>query len=180
MIAVHCARYSAKFYGLTDDAIWRKTASGIAMACGLVASISLFLLAMIDTFRFHREHLLLLLVCFGGLLFSSLATSLVWFEQAWKPSGWHDLRKWSVRCRPCGPIPIMVQADKTCRCVINNIFLVLGLVAGVAFNVLLANSWMRTAGILEWALTYTGAFWLLTFVGYLKYDSICHSHQCEH
>lgn len=34
--------------------------------------------------------------------------------------------------------------------------------------VFLFKGWMRTAGGLEWALTYVGSFWLVTFVGYLR------------
>jgi hypothetical protein len=58
--------------------------------------------------------------------------------------------------------------DRCYRCVISNVLVVIGTTLAVAFNALLACSWMRTAGVLEWALTYSGGFWLLTFVGYLK------------
>lgn len=58
--------------------------------------------------------------------------------------------------------------DHCYRCVTSNVLLAIGITLAVAFNVLLARSWMRTAGVLEWALTYIGAFWLLAFIGYLK------------
>jgi hypothetical protein len=50
----------------------------------------------------------------------------------------------------------------------SNAWLAVDISVGIAFTVLLYQSWMRTAGVLEWAMTYVGAFWLLTFVGYLK------------
>ena len=54
------------------------------------------------------------------------------------------------------------------RCVISNILVIVGIGLGVTFTIFLTNYWMRMAGFLEWALTYTGALWLLVFVGYLK------------
>ena len=66
------------------------------MTTGLVSSLSLLLLPVFDTFRYHKEHALLLFVCFGGLAISSLATCIVWFDQTWKRSKWDGLRRWYV------------------------------------------------------------------------------------
>lgn len=65
--AVHCSRYSAHSYGLTDDAKWKKTTSMLALFCGLWASVSFLLLAIFDTYRAHERHQYLLFSCFGGL-----------------------------------------------------------------------------------------------------------------
>jgi len=147
VFAVHYARYSVHFYGLTGDARWRKMTSIFTLLCGLWAATSLLLLTVFDTFHAHQRHGVLLLSCFGGLLLAAFTTTVVWFDQAWKPSDWEGLRKW---------------------CLASNAWVVIDIAVGVAFTVLVYSSWMRTAGILEWALTYAGAFWLLTFAGYLK------------
>ena len=41
-------------------------------------------------------------------------------------------------------------------------------VAGLGFVVFLYSGTFRFAGILEWTLTYLGALWLLSFVGYTR------------
>lgn len=53
-------------------------------------------------------------------------------------------------------------------CIASNAWVLVDIALEVSFTIVLRGPWMRTAGILEWALTYVGAFWLLTFVGYLK------------
>lgn len=48
-----------------------------------------------------------------------------------------------------------------------NTLLVVGqFFVGLGFVVFLYAGLFRTAGILEWTLTYLGALWLLSFVGY--------------
>ena len=92
--AVHCSRYSAHSYGLTDDAKWKKTTSMLALFCGLWASVSFLLLAIFDTYRAHERHQYLLFSCFGGLGLAMLLTALVWFDQTWEQSQWKGLRRW--------------------------------------------------------------------------------------
>ncbi len=58
------------------------------------------------------------------------------------------------------------------RCLLSNACLAVDMSLSIAFTVLLYRYWMRTAGVLEWALTYVGAFWLWSFVGYLKSDKV--------
>jgi len=169
VFAVHYARYSVHFYGLTGDARWRKMASICALLCGLWAATSLLLLTVFDTFHAHQRHGILLLSCFGGLLLAAFTTTVVWFDQAWKPSEWEGLRKWLSLCIPLAESVFPWNGtDDWCRCLASNAWVVIDIAVGVAFTVLVYNSWMRTAGVLEWALTYAGAFWLLTFAGYLK------------
>lgn len=94
--SVHHVRYSPSFYGLADDATWRKTLSGIAMFSGLVAGTCLLLLSIFDTFEEHEKHLWLLVGTFGGLAISSLTTEIVWWDETYKAARFPGLRKWSV------------------------------------------------------------------------------------
>ena len=92
--SVHHVRYSASFYGLTDDATWRKTLSGIAMFSGLVAGSCLFLLSIFDTLEEHEKHRWLLVGTFGGLGLSSITTEIVWWDETYKAARFPGLRKW--------------------------------------------------------------------------------------
>jgi hypothetical protein len=88
---VHFSRYDRRMYGI-DDAQWKKTLSLLAVLSGVVAGLGLILLAIMDTFRFHEEHAILLLVCFLGLATSALLTTVVYWDQMWKPSPFRRLR----------------------------------------------------------------------------------------
>lgn len=94
MVAVHMSRYDERMYGLVDDALWKKGSSIIAMCSGVVAGLGLLLLAVLDTFRFHEEHAVLLLVCFIGLVVSMVLTTVVYLDQVWRPSMFRGLRGW--------------------------------------------------------------------------------------
>lgn len=91
LVAVHFARYDRRMYGI-DDRPWKKGASLVAMGAGVVAGLGLILLAVMDTFRFHEEHAVLLLVCFVGLALSMVLTTVVYWDQAWRPSPFRRLR----------------------------------------------------------------------------------------
>lgn len=92
--SVHHVRYSSSFYGLVDDALWRKTLSGVAMFSGLVAGSCLLLLSIFDTFEEHEKHLWLLVGTFGGLAISSITTEIVWWDETYKAARFPGLRKW--------------------------------------------------------------------------------------
>ncbi|EXJ77367.1 hypothetical protein A1O3_09593 [Capronia epimyces CBS 606.96] len=94
VVAVHYARYSSHLYGLVYDAQWKKRTSVLAVIAGLWASLSLLLLTVFDTYRAHDRHVILMLSCLAGLGLSSIATSAVWFDQAWRPPAREGLRKW--------------------------------------------------------------------------------------
>lgn len=94
--SVHHVRYSASFYGLVDDAAWRKTLSVIAMFSGLVAGSCLLLLSVFDTLEEHAKHRWLLVGTFGGLAISSFTTEIVWWDETYKAARFPGLRKWSV------------------------------------------------------------------------------------
>ena len=52
----------------------------------IVAGLGLILLAVLDTFWFHREHAVLLLICLMGRVISMMLATIVYFDQAWHPS----------------------------------------------------------------------------------------------
>lgn len=92
--SVHHVRYSPSFYGLSDDAIWRKVLSGIAMVSGFIAAVCLLLLSVFDTFEEHEKHRYLLVGTFGGLGISSFTTEVVWWDETYKAARFPGLRKW--------------------------------------------------------------------------------------
>jgi hypothetical protein len=79
-------------YGLHNDVKWKKTLSVVAAISGIVAGAGLTLLTILDTFRFHEEHAVLLLVCFIGLVLSMVATTVVYWDQCFWPSPFRALR----------------------------------------------------------------------------------------
>lgn len=89
--AVHFSRYDRRMYGI-QDVPWKIWMSILAMISGVIAGLGLILLAILDTFRFHEEHAVLLLVCFVGLVGSMVLTSVVYFDQCWRPSPFRQLR----------------------------------------------------------------------------------------
>lgn len=93
IFSVHYVRYSSHTYALQDSR-WRKAVSVVAVVSGLVACGALLLLTIYDTYKFHEVHLKLLLTCFGGLGLSMISTTVVWFDQTWKPSKFERLRRW--------------------------------------------------------------------------------------
>ncbi|KAK8183510.1 Frag1/DRAM/Sfk1 [Phyllosticta capitalensis] len=143
--AVHFARYDDRMYGIND--FWyKKWSSVLAMVSGVVAGLGLILLAIMDTFRFHEEHHVLLLVCFSGLAMSSLSTTLVYFDQTKKPSPFRLLRLY------CSASAAIVAIE---------------VILGVAFTALMYMSYWRTAGVLEWTMAFIGCFYMLAFVGFV-------------
>lgn len=148
VFSVHHVRYSTGFYGLADDAAWRKTLSFIAMLTGFVSGACLFLLSVFDTFQKHEEHRYLLVGLFGGLALSSITTEIVWWDETYKAARFPGLRKW---------------------CIVNN-FLVLCITGfGVAFLVLLYTDYWHSAALMEWIITYLGSIWIGTFAGYIRF-----------
>ncbi|CAJ2512051.1 Uu.00g076760.m01.CDS01 [Anthostomella pinea] len=148
VFAVHHVRYSPKFYGLTDDAQWRQAVSMVALVAGLAGAVSLVLLSIFDTDDAHKRHRYLLMATFGGLFVSAVTTTFVWWDQARGPVVFAGLRKW-------------------CR---FNISLVLCQFAvGIVFLSTMYAGDYRVSGIFEWILTYLGAFWLVSFVGYTRF-----------
>ena len=57
----------------------------LSIISGVVAGIALILLAVMDTFRYHEEHAVLLLVCFLGLGGSAWGSLVVFWGEGWSP-----------------------------------------------------------------------------------------------
>ncbi|OCL13231.1 hypothetical protein AOQ84DRAFT_283540 [Glonium stellatum] len=144
--AVHFARYSHRMYGI-DDVRWKKSLSIFAMISGVVASLALVLLAGMDTLRFHEEHAVLLLVCFVGLAFSAIATTIVYFDQTWNPSPFRRLRVY---------------------CILSAMTISIDFCLGVAFYSLMRSEHWKIAGILEWIMAFTGTFYIWAFIGFVS------------
>lgn len=143
--SVHFARYDHRMYGI-DDIWFKKHISILAMVSGVVAGAGLILLAVMDTFRFHQEHHILLLICFSGLGLSALSTTVVYYDQTVKPSKFRELRFY---------------------CAFSAFVVLLEVVMGLAFVGLMYTGHMRIAGIFEWILAFLGCFYMLAFVGFV-------------
>lgn len=168
VFAVHHVRYSAKFYGLTDDAEWRQVTSFFALFAGLVAAGCLILLSVFDTFQTNEEHRYLLMGTFAGLGLSALTTTVVWWDQIWGPAKFTGLQKWSVtRDKDTGHCSAQLTS-KTNRCLLNTFLVACQTAVGIAFVALLYARRFRESGFLEWTLCYVGSFWLASFTGYIR------------
>ncbi|KAI1813791.1 hypothetical protein GGS20DRAFT_451904 [Poronia punctata] len=148
VFAVHHVRYARDFYALTNDKLWRQGTSLAALGTGVLAAGCLVFLSIFDTYDAHLPHRYLLMGTFGGLFMSALLTSLVWWDQTRGPVVFVGLRKW---------------------CIFNVALVIAQFVVGVLFVSLMYSGYYHAAGILEWSLTYLGAVWLLSFVGYTRF-----------
>ncbi|KAH9885946.1 Frag1/DRAM/Sfk1 [Xylariomycetidae sp. FL2044] len=148
VFSVHHVRYSPRFYGLTDDKPWRQATSMIALVAGLAASASLIFLSIFDTEDAHVRHRYLLMGTFGGLFVSAITTLAVWWDQLVGPIVFKGLRKW---------------------CIFNTCLVLAQFLIGIAFVILMYSGKYRSSGVLEWCLTYSGSFWLMSFVGYTRF-----------
>ncbi|KAI0479430.1 hypothetical protein GGR56DRAFT_673353 [Xylariaceae sp. FL0804] len=148
VFAVHHVRYAPRFYGLADDRPWRQAASLLALAAGLASSLALVFLAVFDTDDNHRAHRYLLGGTFAGLFVSAAATTVVWWDQTRGPVVFKGLRKW---------------------CLFNISLVACQAVIGITFVSFMWAGYYRVSGILEWCLTYLGSFWLMSFVGYVRF-----------
>ncbi|KAF2835015.1 hypothetical protein M501DRAFT_477228 [Patellaria atrata CBS 101060] len=143
--SVHWARYDPRMYGI-DDARWKKTISLTSVMAGTIAGISLSLLSAMDTFRYHKKHRILLMICFGGLFVTCLCTAVVYFDQILTPSPFKRLRTY---------------------CMISTVLVLCQVGIGVSFIALLYEGYYRIAGCLEWTETFLGGFYVLTFIGFV-------------
>ncbi|KAI0602462.1 hypothetical protein F4775DRAFT_588700 [Biscogniauxia sp. FL1348] len=148
VFAVHHVRYSPKFYGLTDDARWRQSVSLVALVAGLAAAACLVFLGVFDTYENTVRHRYLLMGTFSGLFVSAIMTTVVWWDQIQGPAIFAGLRKW---------------------CIFNTSLVLCQFAVGVTFVTLMYSDQFKSAGILEWCLTYLGSIWLVSFVGYTRF-----------
>jgi len=119
-----------------------------SVVAGFVAATSLILMAVLDTFRLHQAHKILLLACFGGVGGCAFLVMVVWADQHLVPG---RLRKW---------------------CIANTLIVFTGAGASVAFSIMLRREEWQTAGALEWVLGFLGVLWIFTFVGILRFPEV--------
>ncbi|KAL0257700.1 hypothetical protein SLS55_006863 [Diplodia seriata] len=134
-----------RMYGI-DDLWHRKCLSVVAMISGVVAGVGLIMLAIMDTFRYHQEHHILLLICFSGLALSALTTTIVYFDQTVRPSKFRELRFY---------------------CAFSAVIVFLEVVMGLIFTGFMYTGHWRLAGIFEWILAFLGCFYMLAFIGFV-------------
>ena len=85
VVSVHYARYSENIYGIKESSFTRGV-SVLSVISGCVAGASLFLLGVMDTYRYHEEHTIFLASYFSGLVACAVGTCVVYWEQIWYPS----------------------------------------------------------------------------------------------
>jgi len=129
-----------------QDAPYTRTVSALAIFASIVSGLALVLLSILDTYRYHEKHSVLLTVCFLGLGLSACCTSFVYFDQTRKGSQFRRLRLY---------------------CIVTTVIVWVEVCLGGAFMWLLWHEWYRVAGILEWIVSYLGVFWLASFIGYV-------------
>lgn len=84
----------------------------LSVLAGFVAATSLILIAVLDTFRFHRAHKVLLLAHFGGIGVCSLLVMIVWVDQILVPG---RLRKWLVSLPRLAGVDLMLTLKGVLR-----------------------------------------------------------------
>ncbi|PYI19816.1 hypothetical protein BO99DRAFT_302955, partial [Aspergillus violaceofuscus CBS 115571] len=146
-----------------------KLISLLAIFSAGMASTALIFLGVMDTFRYHFAHAILLRVCFGGLALQSFGTAVVYSTEVlgfvaflthggvWQPR-WGERRKVRVR----------VSASLSTALILVELFL------GIAFISLTVPenvSDYRAAGILEWVIAFLGTVYLWLFVGFFDRES---------
>ncbi|KAF2457416.1 Frag1/DRAM/Sfk1 [Lineolata rhizophorae] len=143
--SVHYARYHHSMYGIYDVR-WKLWLSILSVIAGIVASSGLVLLGIMDTFRHHEEHNILLKICFGGLSVCAICTSIVYWDQTKKPSPFRRLRLY---------------------CIASTAVVALEVCLAIPFMFFMYTGWYRFAGVLEWVICFTGVFYILAFVGFV-------------
>ncbi|PYI30970.1 hypothetical protein BP00DRAFT_436383 [Aspergillus indologenus CBS 114.80] len=146
-----------------------KLISLLAIFSAGMASTALIFLGVMDTFRYHFAHAVLLRVCFGGLALQSFGTAVVYSTEVlgfvaflthggvWQPR-WGERRKVRVR----------VFASLSTALILVELFL------GIAFISLTVPenvSDYRAAAILEWVIAFLGTVYLWLFVGFFDRES---------
>lgn len=141
----------------------RGIASMLSVFAGFVAATSLILMAVLDTFRFHPGHAVLLLACLGGVGICSFLAIVVWVDQILVPG---RLRKWYASHLH------LVREGMTLtskRCIANAAIVLAASGVSVTFWVMLRRENWQLAGTLEWIAAFLGAMWIFTFMGILRY-----------
>jgi len=144
-------------YGLHNSKS-KRVLSMIALITGMVASMGLFFLTIFDTSNYHAVHAPLLSVVFGGLAVSSICTTVVYLDETFKASAFTRLRLYcAISC-----VVVFIEA-----CI------------GTAFTVCLWTRNWRSAGILEWVVSFGGCFYIWAFIGFVSVPEEGAINACE-
>jgi hypothetical protein len=92
IFSVHYARYSPKLYPLQYPNKNKKAISLLAVTSSVASGTALVFLSILDTYRYHERHSVLLKICFGGLGISALGTCWVYMDQMMRGSSFKRLR----------------------------------------------------------------------------------------
>ncbi|KAL4796153.1 Frag1/DRAM/Sfk1 family-domain-containing protein [Aspergillus venezuelensis] len=153
-------------------------------AAGL-ASLSLILLSVMDTFRYSIAHDILLRLCFAGLAVQALGTAIVYADDVggFRVCSWSWCRCWTSRRQgqsesededENGNGRNIRRTSKRVRIfeTLSTLLLLVELLLATAFLSLSISAEVdtkhRIAAILEWVIAYLGTMYLWLFVGFFE------------
>lgn len=134
----------------------RAVISLVSLVAAIIAAMGLILLGVMDTFRYHQAHSVLLKICFAGLALTAAGTVVVYAEEVVS-----FLARWEGD-----------EEDKRTRrwlrfCTLASAFLViLEFALGMAFIILSAQTCWYIAGIIEWVMAFLGTGYMGLFAGF--------------
>ncbi|KAL4952857.1 Frag1/DRAM/Sfk1 family-domain-containing protein [Aspergillus filifer] len=146
----------------------------VSICAAGIASLSLVLLAVMDTFRYSIAHDILLRLCFAVLAVQALGTAVVYADDVggFRVCSW--CRCWRRQRTPRGGDGGIRRTSKRVRIfeTLSTLLLLLELLLATAFLSLSINDEVdtnyRIAAILEWVIAYLGTVYLLLFVGFFE------------
>lgn len=133
-------------YAIHDTKTMR-VLSIIALITGILTSTALFFLTIFDTSRYHNIHGPFLLLSFLGLAVSSICTSVVYLDQTLKASEFRRLRLY---------------------CATSCVFVLFEVCIGIVFTACIWKGSWKSAGILEWTVSFGGCFYIWAFIGFVS------------
>ncbi|GAD97812.1 hypothetical protein AOR_1_1722194 [Paecilomyces variotii No. 5] len=134
----------------------RAAISLVSIVAAIVAAMGLVLLGVMDTFRYHQAHSILLKICFAGLALTAAGTVVVYAEEVVS-----FLARWEGD-----------EEDKQTRrwlrfCTLASASLViLEFCLGITFIILSAQECWHVAGIFEWIMAFLGTAYMGLFAGF--------------
>ncbi|KAI9374580.1 Frag1/DRAM/Sfk1 family-domain-containing protein [Aspergillus egyptiacus] len=143
-----------------------------------IASASLTMLSVMDTFRYTSAHHIFVRLCFAGLAVQSAGTAIVYADEVlsvvmnlahvdkWK----HGTSGRRARGAVKGRRGVRVRFSATLSSALILIELFLG-VAFLSLSVTGDKNQLRAAGILEWIIAFLGTVYLWLFVGFFDRDT---------
>ncbi|KAL4944081.1 Frag1/DRAM/Sfk1 family-domain-containing protein [Aspergillus oleicola] len=159
LVQQHQSGHSADGYGGENEAEETERNSNslhltslISITAAGLASLSLTLLAVMDTFRYSIAHDILLRLYFAGLAVQALGTAAVYAD------AFTGVRRTSKRVRIFGTLSTFLLLTEL---LLATSFLSLSISDEV-------DTHYRVAAILEWMIAYLGTVYLWLFVGFFE------------